>query len=101
MKKLIKTLKLWFTFSNIKRRKYKALKKAKQLYMDRYSVGMCCSLGKALHDKGFNFKNPSEIIPEFNKVYLNFPKPDSDFWWDVRDVGSRIKAFDTFIKLYE
>ena len=101
MKKLIKTLKLWFTFSNIKRRKYEALKKAKQLYMDRYSVGMCCSLEKALHDKGFNFKNPSEIIPEFNKVYLNVPKRDSDFWWNVKDVESRVKAFDTLIKLYE
>ena len=44
MKKLIKTLKLWFTFSDIKRRKYKALKKAKKFYLDGYSVGMCGSL---------------------------------------------------------
>lgn len=101
MKKLIKTLKLWFTFSDVKRRKYKALKKAKQLYLDGYSVGMCCSLEKALHDEGFNFVNLSEIIPEYNRIYLKAKCKYSDFWWDVKDIESRIKAFDTLIKLYE
>lgn len=101
MKKLIKTLKLWFTFSSVKKRKYKALKKAKQLYLDGYSIGMCCSLGRALIDKGFNFEDPSEIVPEFNKIYLKASEKDSVFWWNVKDVESRIKAFDTLIKLYE
>lgn len=51
-------------------------------------------------------------IPEFNPYYLEstnlekFEKNKSlrvglEFWWDILDTESRIKAFDKLIKVYE
>lgn len=51
-------------------------------------------------------------IPEFNPVYLGSTKLDFfekhaalqvglEFWWNIIDSDSRVKAFDKLIKLYE
>ena len=48
-------------------------------------------------------------IPEFNPFFLNAPifpinmylNLGLEFWWNINDSKSRIKAFDTLIKLYK
>ena len=99
------------------------LQKAKKLYLENQGkVGMCWCI-KVIANEG---KHPLEQsrrgqvpyasikaqIPEFNPFYLKSYKVQYfainqqlsvglEFWWEVDDVESRIKAFDTLIELYE
>ena len=100
------------------------LQKAKKLYLENQGkVGMCWCIkvianeGKSKEeqrDKGqVPYAGIKAQIPEFNPFYLNAPEVQCkilgnpyleiglEFWWDVNDSESRIKAFDTLIEIYE
>ena len=100
------------------------LVKAKKLYLENQGkVGMCWCIkvvaneGKSREeqrDKGqVPYASIRAQIPEFNPFYLDAPEVQCkilghpflevglEFWWEVTDVESRIKAFDTLIELYE
>ena len=100
------------------------LQKAKKLYLENQGkVGMCWCIkvvaneGKSKEeqrDRGhIPYTSIKVQIPEFNPFYLNAPEVQCkilshpfleiglEFWWDINDSESRIKAFDTLIKIYE
>ena len=100
------------------------LQKAKKLYLENQGkVGMCwcikvvADLNKSMEERRDRGQIPyasiKAQIPEFNPFYLNasevqckilsnpFLVAGLEFWWEVTDVESRIKAFDTLIELYE
>lgn len=92
------------------------LQKAKKLYLEHQGkVGMCwCIKVIANQDKHpleqsrrgqVPYASIKTQIPEFNPFYLKSYKAESfaglDFWWEVTDVESRIRAFDTLIEIYE
>ena len=99
------------------------LVKAKKLYLENQGkAGMCWCI-KVVANEGKNREEQSNKgqvpyasikaqIPEFNPFYLKSYKAEFfainqhlavglEFWWEVDDVESRIKAFDTLIELYE
>ena len=99
------------------------LQKAKKLYLSNQGkVGMCWCIkvianeGKSREeqrDRGhIPYASIKAQIPEFNPFYLKSYKAEFfainrhlqeglEFWWEVTDVESRIKAFDTLIEIYE
>lgn len=99
------------------------LTEAKKLYLKHQGkVGMCwCIKVVANQDKHpleqsrrghIPYTSIKAQIPEFNPFYLKSYKAEFfainrrlqeglEFWWEVTDVESRIKAFDELIKLYE
>lgn len=99
------------------------LQKAKNLYLEHQGkVGMCwCIKVIANQDKHpieqsrrgqVPYASIKAQIPEFNPFYLKSYKVQYfainqqlsvglEFWWEVTDVESRIKAFDTLIEIYE
>ena len=99
------------------------LQKAKKLYLENQGkVGMCwCIKVIANQDKHpleqsrrgqVPYASIKAQIPEFNPFYLKSYKVQYfainhqlsvglEFWWEVDDIESRIKAFDTLIELYE
>lgn len=99
------------------------LQKAKKLYLEHQGkVGMCwCIKVIANQDKHpleqsrrgqIPYASIKAQIPEFNPFYLKSYKAEFfainrhlqeglEFWWEVTDVESRIKAFDTLIEIYE
>ena len=100
------------------------LQKAKKLYLcNQGKVGMCWCIkvvaneGKSREeqrDRGhIPYSSIRVQIPEFNPFYLEatevqckilgnpFLEIGLEFWWDINDFESRIKAFDELIKLYE
>lgn len=100
------------------------LQKAKKLYLENQGkVGMCQCIkvianeGKSREeqrDRGhIPYASIKAQIPEFNPLYLEareiqcrilgypFLEIGLEFWWEVTDAESRIKAFDELIKLYE
>ena len=99
------------------------LQEAKKLYLNNQGkVGMCWCLkvvaneGKSREeqrDRGhIPYASIKAQIPEFNPFYLKSYKAEFfainrhlqeglEFWWEVTDVESRIKAFDTLIEIYK
>lgn len=99
------------------------LQKAKKLYLEHQGkVGMCwCIKVIANQDKHpleqsrrgqVPYASIKAQIPEFNPFYLKSYKAEFfainqqlsvglEFWWEIDDIDSRIRAFDTLIKLYE
>lgn len=99
------------------------LTKAKKLYLENQGkVGMCWCIkvianeGKSREeqsDKGhIPYASIKAQIPEFNPFYLKSYRVQYfainqqlsvglEFWWDINDSRSRIKAFDELIELYE
>ena len=99
------------------------LVKAKKLYLENQGkAGMCWCIkvianeGKSREEQSNKGQVPytsiKAQIPEFNPFYLKSYKAEFfainqhlavglEFWWEIDDVESRIKAFDTLIELYE
>lgn len=99
------------------------LQKAKKLYLENQGkTGMCWCIkvianeGKSREEQSNKGQVPyasiKAQIPEFNPFYLKSYKAEFfainqhlavglEFWWEVDDVESRIRAFDTLIELYE
>jgi hypothetical protein len=99
------------------------LQKAKKLYLENQGkAGMCWCIkvianeGKSREEQSNKGQVPytsiKAQIPEFNPFYLKSYKAEFfainqhlsvglEFWWEIDDVESRIKAFDTLIELYE
>ena len=99
------------------------LQRAKKLYLENQGkAGMCWCIkvianeGKSREEQSNKGQVPyasiKAQIPEFNPFYLKSYKAEFfainqhlsvglEFWWEVDDVESRIKAFDTLIELYE
>ena len=99
------------------------LTKAKKLYLENQGkVGMCWCI-KVIANEGKSREEQSDKghvpyasikaqIPEFNPFYLKSYRLQYfainqqlsvglEFWWDINDSKSRIKAFDTLIEIYE
>lgn len=97
------------------------LKKSKELYLKNIGeVGMCGCI-KVIANQNKTRKEQSDEgmipynvivaqIPEFNPDFLGATPRRKwvkafniglEFWWDVNDTESRIKAFDKLIELYE
>lgn len=98
------------------------LTEAKNLYLKNIGkAGMCWCIKvianqnktqKEQSDKGqIPYSDIVKQIPEFNPNFFNIPLKylwkqnlsyaGLDFWWDINDSESRIKAFDKLIGLYE
>ena len=99
------------------------LQKAKKLYLEHQGkAGMCWCIkvianeGKSREEQSNKGQVPyasiKAQIPEFNPFYLKSYKAEFfainqqlsvglEFWWEIDDVESRIRAFDTLIELYE
>ena len=99
------------------------LVKAKKLYLENQGkVGMCWCIKVVANenksreeqrDKGHvPYASINAQIPEFNPFYLKSYKVQYfainqqlsvglEFWWEIDDIESRIRAFDTLIELYE
>lgn len=100
------------------------LQKAKKLYLENQGkVGMCWCIKVVTNedksreeqrDRGhIPYSSIRAQIPEFNPFYLEAPEVQCkilgnpfleiglEFWWDISDSESRIKAFDKLIELYE
>ena len=99
------------------------LQEAKELYFNnRGKCGMCWAI-KVIANKNKSKEEQSRKghvpyasiktqIPEFNPFYLKSYKAEFfainrhlqeglEFWWEITDIESRIKAFDTLIEIYE
>lgn len=97
------------------------LKKSKELYLENQGkTGMCWCI-KVIANEGKSKEELQKIghvpytyikaiIPEFTPEFFGAtPRRKKvkafniglEFWWDVNDSESRIKAFDKLIKLYE
>ena len=99
------------------------LVKAKKLYLENQGkAGMCWCIkvianeGKSREEQSNKGQVPyasiKAQIPEFNPFYLKSYKAEFfainqhlavglEFWREITDVESRIRAFDTLIELYE
>ena len=99
------------------------LQKAKNLYLENQGkVGICwcikvvANLNKSREeqrDRGhIPYASIKAQIPEFDPWYLKAHKAEYlainrhlqeglEFWWDIKCVEPRIKAFDILIELYE
>lgn len=99
------------------------LNRSKALYLENQGkVGMCWCI-KVIANEGKSREEQRDIghipyacikaqIPEFNPFYLKSYKVQYfainqqlsvglEFWWDIEDSDSRIKAFNELIELYE
>ena len=86
------------------------LKEAKAYYDSIHYFGMCNALIYIVKEKYKNEPHRIKLsrewiknnIPEFNLKYLiGENRCDEGYWWDIRDIDSRIEAFNKLIKLYE
>ena len=67
-----------------------------------YMTGLCQSFNHILStyiDKP-NIKI-TDIIPEFNREFLNAKNPTDPWWWITSDYQSRIKAFNKLLEYYK
>lgn len=99
------------------------LTKAKKLYLENQGkVGMCWCIKVVAYlnlneeqqrSKGYvPYASIKAQIPEFNPWYLKAHEAEYlainrhlqeglEFWWHIKCVEPRIKAFDTLIEIYE
>lgn len=77
----------------------KVIKRAKKYF--KFCGFMCPSMIEAYYvevkEEAHMYK-VRKLIPEFNPEFLG--GENSLFWWDPMDKESRIKAFNTLIKIY-
>ena len=68
-------------------------------------VGMCYCFIQVTNDckynDGVNYETLLYNFPEFNPKYFKSQRLPNYLWWNVEDVESRLKAFDTLIELYK
>ena len=76
---------------------------AKALYKELLpdTRGMCYCLRRAVYDQYVDYSMLPYNFPEFNPKYLKSTASIYEFWWDIEDIESRLKAFDTLIELYK
>ena len=92
-------------------KKIDLLIKAKALYKELLpdTMGMCYCLRRIVYDQvevscHLDYVDHSMLLynfPEFNPEYFKSTASIYEFWWDIEDIESRLKAFDTLIKLYK
>lgn len=67
-----------------------------------YIIGLCHSfnvvIAEYINDCDANI---TDIIPEFNREFLNAKRPTDPWWWNINDYQSRIKAFNKLLKYYK
>lgn len=81
-----------------RRRILRDIKKAKR-YFQEGKVDYMCFAFRAVDTK-YRYKSINNIIPEFNREFLNAYYKEIQAWWPWSDRESRIKAFDKLIEIY-
>lgn len=77
------------------------IKKAKDIYLSGKTMCMCQSFYRVDKNKYDNYDKIQKRIPKFKPETFNVdPKLLLDFWWPIRDIDSRIKAFNKLIEIY-
>lgn len=97
-----------------KRKEFKRLKlclkviiDAKKYYVkEGFNDGMCNAFVMTLYTMHINYMPYRQWlginIPEFNSKYLTgLDISHNSYWWAVKDIDSRIEAFNKLIDLYE
>ena len=85
----------------------KVIERAKSYYILKgYDDGMCNAFGMALYKMNIYHRSYTEWInhniPEFNAKYLTGTNASHfTYWWDLKDIDSRVEAFNKLIDLYE
>lgn len=83
-------------------RNYRWIKRAKKHYeSNKYTLaGMCNSFAVTTSHRIIYYEI-SKYIPEFYPEFFGSNADSDDFWWDMYDFESRIKAFDTLLEIYK
>lgn len=92
------------------------LKLAKEKYIQSHSssynlndyhkafLGMCYFIDSAFCTKfkvTILYSDIEKVIPEFNPDFFETVPNKQNYWWNIFDQESRIKAFDILINIYE
>ncbi len=65
-------------------------------------TGLCHSFNHVLETYTNKYRNDIiDIIPEFNREFLNAKRLTDPWWWDTNDSQSRIKAFNKLLDYYK
>lgn len=83
------------------------IKNAKIYYTrEGFNDGMCNAFIMTLYNMHINYMPYGQWlginIPEFNPKYLTgLGASYSEYWWNIKDIDSRIEAFNKLINLYK
>ena len=67
-----------------------------------YATGLCHSFNRIINEYTDKDKfNITDIIPEFNREFLNAARQTDPWWWTTSDYQSRIKAFNKLLEYYK
>lgn len=88
------------------RERYLIVLAAKYYFIDHsdtnYIPGLCHCFNRVINEytnkDDFDIRN---IIPEFNREFLNAKHLTGPWWWDTDDYHSRITAFNELLKYYK
>lgn len=65
-------------------------------------TGLCYCFNRIINEYTDKDKfNITDIIPEFNRKFLNAKNLTDPWWWDTSDYQSRIKAFNKLLDYYK
>lgn len=79
----------------------KDIKKAKDIYLSGAGIYMCQCFYYVDVNRYPNYENIRKRIPEFKPSTFSVdPNDIKGVWWPLRDIDSRIKAFDKLIEIY-
>lgn len=86
---------------------YELIDKARNLYLTKDCKGMCIAFEMILFRDYYIVDDKMqtkiiESIEKFNSEWLIGKKiPKCEFWWELDDIQSRIKAFDKLLTWYK
>lgn len=67
-----------------------------------YNTGLCHSFNVVITEYMNDCDaNITDIIPEFNREFLNATRLTDVWWWCINDYNSRIRAFDKLLEYYK
>ena len=72
--------------------------------IDSYMLGMCFYIQNCINfifNTYICYTEIKNIIPEFAPETFGSTVNHNNFWWNVDDIDSRIKAFDKLIEIYK
>ena len=105
MRKIFKYINPFYWINRRKNKeRYLIVLAAKYYFIDNNNAkrffGLCYSFNHVLSTYKYKYKNITDIIPEFNRKFLNAKHPTDPWWWDTDDYKSRINAFNKLLECY-